>query len=71
MCIQMVPNTLGNGKMINNMEKAKKHGLMVQVLKETIKMDKRMAMEYSRKPTDQFMRESFKKIDLKEKEIIK
>lgn len=71
MCIRMVQNTLDNGKMINNTEKAKKHGQMVQVLKETIKMVRRMALEYSKRQMDQCMRVSFKKIDLKGKVIIK
>ena len=71
MCIQMVPNTLGSGKMISSMERARKRGLMERTLKETIRMGRRMVMEYSRKPTDQCMRGSFRKIDLRGKVIIR
>jgi hypothetical protein len=59
--------TLDNGKMIDKMEKDKKYGLMVIVIKANIKMEKKMVEEFLNGLMVQSMLENFFKIIYKDK----
>ena len=66
MFIWMELNTLDIGKMISKMEKAKKYGQIVLVIKDNIKMEKKMEKEHLSGQMDLFMLGNSFKIIYKE-----
>lgn len=67
MFIWMELNILDNGKMIDKMEKDKKYGLMVIVIKANIKMEKKMVEEFLNGLKVRSMLENFFKMSDKDK----
>ena len=65
--IWMELNILDNGKMIDKMEKDKKYGLMVIVIKANIKMEKKMVEEFLNGLKVRSMLENFFKMSYKDK----
>lgn len=51
----MEHNILVTGKMINKMERAKRFGQIMQVIRDNIKMEKRMEKVHSNGQMDQYM----------------
>jgi hypothetical protein len=67
MFIWMELNILDNGKMIDKMEREKKYGLMVLVIRANIKMEKKMVEVFLNGLMVQSMLENFFKITYKDR----